>query len=104
MQYGKIIIDDSSEILFEIEGPYIGEVSDDGIIEGLNQSFSSVLNLIKKIAENTYEGLQDITEKAKPDEFQVSFGIKLSGEAGVVFAKAGSEGAFQIALKWKAKK
>ncbi|MBM9519870.1 hypothetical protein JWG39_08575 [Desulforhopalus vacuolatus] len=104
MPYGQIIIDDNKPpVLFEIGGPYVGEVSDEGIIQELQEKFASVLDLVKSTAENTYNGLRNIEQKATPDEIEVCFGVKLTGEAGVVFAKAGSEGAFQIKLKWKTK-
>jgi Trypsin-co-occurring domain 1 len=38
---------------------------------------------------------------ARPKEFELSFGVKLNAEAGVVFSKMGSEGSFQITLRWK---
>lgn len=102
MLYGKMIVDDDKPlILFEISENYVGEVSDEGIIQGLQQKFTSVLELIKNTAESTYRGLCNIEQKATPDEVEVCFGVKLTGEAGVVFSKAGSEGAFQITLKWK---
>lgn len=100
MPYGTITMNDGSEVLFEIDGPYIGQVSDEGVIQGLQQKIDSVLNLIKSVAESSSNSFQHIQKNAKPDEFEVSFGVKLTGEAGVVFAKAGSEGTFQIKLKW----
>jgi hypothetical protein len=104
MFYGKMIIDDDKPlVLYEINEDYVGEVSDEGIIQELNQKFTSVLDLVKNTAESTYQGLCNIEQKAFPNEVEVCFGVKLTGEAGVVFAKAGSEGAFQITLKWKTK-
>lgn len=37
----------------------------------------------------------------RPDEVQIKLGIKLTAEAGVLFAKAASEGNFEITLTWK---
>lgn len=104
MSYGKIKMADGSNVLFEIDEQYVGEVSDDGIVQGLQQKFSSVFNLAKTTAENAYGEFLKIEEKTRPDAFEVSFGIKLTGEAGVVFAKAGTEGTFQITLKWNARR
>ena len=101
MPYGKIVMDSGAEIPFEVEGPYRGEVSDEGIISGLHDKFGSLLGIIQETAASTYEGWQKIEEKIRPDEFGITFGVKLSAQAGLVFARAGGEGTFQVTLKWK---
>jgi hypothetical protein len=37
-----------------------------------------------------------------PDEVEVSFGAKLSGEVGWIFSKAAAEGNLAVKLRWKA--
>ena len=103
MPYGKIIMDSGAEIPFEVEGPYRGEVSisDEGIIYGLQNKFGSLLGIIQETAASTYAGWQKMEENIRPDEFEITFGVKLSAQAGLVFARAGGEGTFQVTLKWK---
>jgi hypothetical protein len=100
MSYGKIIMGDGAEVLLQVEGPYVGQVSDEGIIHSLQTKFSDVLDIIKETAVNSYVGLQKIPEHAKPREFEIVFGVKIAVEVGAVFAKMGSEGTFQVTLKW----
>ena len=96
-----VVMDDGSEALFQIDGPFVGQVSDEGLVQDLQYRFTSVLNLVKKTAESSYTALSQIEASAKPDEFEFSFGVKLTGEAGIAFAKAGAEGTFQVKLTWK---
>jgi hypothetical protein len=100
MAYGKIIMERGGEFFFEIDEPYIGLVSDRGVAEGIKENFSKIINVVKDTAESAHEGISRIPESARPDEFELQFGIKLSAVAGVVFARAGTEGNFQITLKW----
>jgi hypothetical protein len=101
MPYGKIIMDNGAEILFQVEGPYVGQVSDEGIIHSLQTKFSTVLDIIKETAINSYTGLQKIPEHAKPQEFEILFGVTITAEAGAVFAKMGSGGTFEVTLRWQ---
>lgn len=102
MKYGKIIMDDGNEISFEIEDElYSGEVSENSIIQELKYKFYSIIDSIKTTAESTYSGLQKIKSEARPDEFEMSFALKLAGETGIVFAKTATEGSFKVTLRWK---
>ena len=61
-------------------------------IEGmLNATVGFAQDAAKKIAKMDF----------KPDEIEIKFGVKLTAEAGVVFAKAATEGNFEITLIWK---
>jgi hypothetical protein len=101
MPYGKIVLQDGTEALFEIEEPSVGLVSDEkGLVRGLESSFEKIMNLVEGAAKSVHEGWHKIPRDARPNEYTISFGIKLNAEAGVVFAKAGSEGSFQVTLKW----
>ena len=39
-------------------------------------------------------------KEIKPGEVEVKFGVKVTGEANWVVAKAATEGSFEITLKW----
>jgi len=103
MPYGTIVMKDGNEIMFEIdEGQYIGPVSEDGVVRDLRARFDSVMALVQETAHSAYTGLADMAEDVKPGEYELKFGLKLTADAGVVFAKVGSEGTFEMTLRWRA--
>lgn len=100
MPYGMLVLDDGTEVPFEVEGPYIGPVSDEGLIMDLRHRFDSVIKIVMQTAEKFNEGLKDTAVSARPSRFKIKFGLKLTADAGVVFAKSGTEGSFEITLQW----
>src|SRR3712207_4905916 len=102
MPYGKLVMQTGEEVLFEFEGPYVGPVSDEGVLVGLQERFDKVMELVQQTARSTHSALQDMPKPSMPDQYEVKFGLKLTAEAGVVFAKMGSEGTFEITLRWGA--
>ena len=36
----------------------------------------------------------------KPDEVEIEFGVKLNAEAGALIARTGTEGHFQVTVRW----
>lgn len=102
MHYGKIELNNGEEVLFEIDHDYYGDVANnrrDVIIQ-----FESIMKSIKDIAENAHTAMRKINADARPDSYEISFGMKLSVDAGVVFAKVCSEGNFLVKLTWMAEK
>jgi hypothetical protein len=104
MPYGTIVMENGQEVLFELEGPYRGPVSDEGIVRGLQERFDRVMALVQETAQSTRSTLASMAEDAKPSEYEIKFGLKLTADAGVVFAKAGTEGTFEVTLRWGAQK
>jgi hypothetical protein len=102
MPYGKLVMETGEEVLFELEGPYVGPVSDEGVLLGLQERFDKVMDLVQQTAQSTYSALEKMPKPSMPKEYEVKFGLKLTAEAGVVFAKMGSEGTFEITLRWGA--
>src|SRR5215211_4532207 len=92
------------EVLFEFEEPkgvYIGQVSAEGVVSELIENFDKVMNLVRLTAQSTYSALEEMRKKpSMPNEYEVKFGLKLTVEAGVVFAKMGTEGTFEVTLRW----
>lgn len=88
------------ELLFEIEGPAAGRVSKDMLTSSLEGKFADIMGVVKEAAENAHLGLLDIGEKAKPSEYTMKFGLKMGLGSNLIFAKAESEGTFEITLKW----
>jgi hypothetical protein len=66
--------------------------------EKANEAFDTALAGIKPIAQSIMVQLQEAAAEAK--EIQVEFGIKLTATAGVVLAKASTEGHCKISIKW----
>jgi len=91
--------DGKTEVLFEIDeqksvrGPL-------GLKEDLKKKFSEIMELVEQTAKSAHEGYKNIPEDVKPREMELSFGIKLNAEKGLIFSKAGGEGNFQVTLKW----
>ena len=71
-------------------GEVVGQASDT-LGEALDRVMPAAQTLIAKI--------QDFA--SRPDEIQVEFGVKLSGEVGAILAKTGAEANFSVTLVWK---
>ncbi len=87
------------------------EAADDGTPKGMQhvsiggataekakEAFDTALAGIKPIASSIMAQLKDAVADAK--EIEVEFGIKLTATAGVVLAKASTEGHCKISIKW----
>lgn len=67
-------------------------------------AFQHALNTIQLIVSETINQVQSFDESITPDEFQLQFGIKISGEYGAVVAKASGEAQLSVTLTYKHKK
>jgi hypothetical protein len=63
--------------------------------------FAAALEPIKLAASQLFHVIDGIA--MPPDDCEISFGIKLSAEAGVFLASAGTEANFEIKLNWSRK-
>jgi hypothetical protein len=100
MPYGKIVLEDGkTEVLIEIGDTesYRGEL---GIIDDLKEKFNEIMNIVGETAKSAYDGYLKIPQEARPKELELSFGIKLNSEAGLVFSKIGGEGSFEVTMTW----
>ncbi len=62
-----------------------------------------VFGRVREAITPAVEAAKAVLEKAKeagPDEIEVKFGVKASGEAGWLVAKAAGEGNFEVTLTW----
>src|SRR5947209_5283218 len=66
--------------------------------ETLEEALNNVLPVTKSIVEK----LRSIGNK--PDEIEISFGVKLSTVAGAVIAAASAEANFDVTVRWTSKK
>jgi hypothetical protein len=99
MPYGKILMEDGKTVLIEIGDAesYRGKM---GVIDDLKEKFSEIMGLVEQTAKSAHAGFIKIPDEARPKELEISFGIKLNSEAGLVFSKIGGEGSFQVTLRW----
>jgi Trypsin-co-occurring domain 1 len=93
-QVVKYQMDDSTVVGFEIEpGPGFQSA---GAKEFVGQ--------VRKAVEPTVEAAKAVLDRVKeikPDGVEVKFGVKVTGEANWVVAKAATEGNFEITLSWE---
>ena len=62
------------------------------------QTFEEALEQIKPAADVVIEKLRGMS--SQPDEMEVTFGLKMSAEAGAFIASASTEANFTVLLRW----
>jgi hypothetical protein len=88
-------VDADTEVAFEIEpSPGFRPPVTAGLAGSIRDAVAPVVQAARAVLEKIKE--------AGPDEAQVRFGIKVSGAADWLVAKAASEGAFEVTLSWRA--
>ncbi len=75
-----------------------GPRSNDNQPEVAKEKFEQVMSKLKPVTETIFNSLKELNT---PDEINLEMGIKLSAEAGIVLASAGSEATLKVSLKWK---
>ncbi|GAA1041071.1 CU044_2847 family protein [Virgisporangium ochraceum] len=90
----RYTVDDGSVVQFEVDPP-----------AGFDRaSTDRVLGRIRSAVDPTLVAAREVLEQAKtlvPDEVEVKFGIKVSGKANWLIAKAATEGNFEVTLRWQ---
>ncbi len=85
---------DGTEVRFEIEPP-------DGFRPvGAGDIAGRVREAIHPVVEAARDIVSDF-KALSPDEVEVKFGVKVSGTANWLVAKAVSEGSFEVTLTWR---
>lgn len=65
-----------------------------------NQTLEDALDQVRPVISTVASRLKSgLTTPA--DEVEVTFGLKLSAEAGAIFSAVGGEVTFEVKLKWK---
>jgi Trypsin-co-occurring domain 1 len=72
-------------------------VSPGEIAARASESFESTIDKLIP----TVRAISDRMKQLAPDELEVSLGVKLTAEAGVIVAKAAGEANFTVTLSWK---
>jgi hypothetical protein len=90
----RYALDDGTVVGFEVEpGAGFGPAG-----------VGDVAGRIRDAVGPAVEGARTVLDKVReagPDEVEVKFGIKVSGTANWLVAKAAAEGNFEITLTWK---
>jgi len=89
----RYTLDDGTVVVFEVD-PASGYRP---------ASPGDVVSQVRAAVAPALEAAQVVIEKARdasPDEVEVKFGLKVSGEANWWVAKAATEGNFEITLRW----
>ncbi|CAN5875402.1 hypothetical protein BH09ACT7_BH09ACT7_29000 [soil metagenome] len=63
------------------------------------EALDRAMDTIRAMAERTKKAIESLD--AKPDDIEITFGIKLTAEAGAIIAKVGGEAALEVKLAWK---
>lgn len=95
-------LEDGTTMLVEIEEPDQGGLvkasrADDVIVKA-QQTLEKSLEKVKPAAQVVIQQLRKLHDA--PNEIQVTFGLKLSADAGAVLASAGAEANYTVTLKW----
>jgi hypothetical protein len=87
-------LDDKSTVLFEIEP-----------VSGFQPAgVGDVAGRVREAAGPALEAAREMLEQVRklaPDQVEVKFGVKVTGTATWLVAKAATEGNFEITLSWR---
>jgi hypothetical protein len=71
------------------------------VIETVGTSFEAALAVIGPLAVAVANKFRNFADA--PEEVEVEFGLKFTGQAGAFIASVGTEAQFQIKMVWKGK-
>lgn len=94
------------EIFFETDpsdGYILEQTGVDDIKRKATDAFQSALGTIGALATATSNSLRGLDEASAPDEIQLRFGMKLTGEYGAVVAKVSGETQISVTMTYKSK-
>lgn len=94
-------LEDGTSFIVEVDEPEregMENAAVGDVIEKAHQTIEKSLEKVKPTAQFILTQLRKLHET--PDEIQVSFGLKLNADFGVVLAAAGLEANYSVTLKW----
>ena len=100
----EFALEDGTTFLVEVDEPESASVERVAAPSGqmilkAQQTLEAALEQVKPVASVVLAKLKQLDSPA--NEVEVKFGIKLTVDAGAVFASVGSEVNYEITLKWK---
>ncbi len=99
----RIITDEAGNPVFAVEvipteSPLRSGTSDAVLATAGN--IHQIGTAIAKSCSDIFTSVRESAEAALPDELEVSFGVTLSSEAGIVWVKAAGEASFVVTARW----
>ena len=102
----SLTLDDGSKLFIEATdtgtsgGAYDPRrpVSTGGVIEKASDYLDGALSTVQALVGKVAEAVK--SSPARPDEFEVEFGVQFSAEAGVVLSSVSTEANITITLHW----
>jgi hypothetical protein len=71
------------------------------VIESTEEQFQSAIHAAIRLNVQTFLAALSVLEQ-KPDEFELSFGLKMGGELGnVIVSKISAEATYGVKMSWK---
>jgi hypothetical protein len=102
-RYVEFTLPDGSTVIMESDDRETGIVKAGAgeVLKEAGEKFEQAADNARKAALVILDKLRaEMTDK--PDEVEINFGLKASGELGsLVVAKAGVEASYSVTLKWK---
>ena len=93
-------LDADGSVFVEVDVPEEEQATRIGISDKLktaSASFEKSLAVLQPVGRAIVQQLRDLG----PQEVSLEFGFKMSGEQGIILAKAGVEANFKVTLTWK---
>lgn len=101
MPFGKILMEDGETVVsIELDEAKGRGGKPLGYKEDLKKKFGEIMSLVEQTAKSAHAGYLKIPPDIRPKELELTFGIKLNKEEGLIFSKVGGEGSFQVTLRW----
>jgi phage tail sheath gpL-like len=89
-------LDDTTTVMFEVESADGFRPAGPGQVAGkVREAVGPTIQAAKEVLDKVQE--------LRPHEVEVAFGVKVSGGAQWLIAKAAGEASFEITLRWSAK-
>ncbi|MEU4689396.1 CU044_2847 family protein [Actinoplanes sp. NPDC023714] len=94
-------LDDGGAVYVEVAGEdggleHVGRGTE--VVGKASETLQEAIGRIRPAAEAIRDGIRSMAQP--PDRVVVEFGVKVTGEAGVIVAKATSEANFTVKLEW----
>ena len=98
-------LEEGGRVVVEVDEPEsegtIRAARGDTIVKA-KETLEEALNNVLPVTKSIVEKLRSIGNR--PDEIELSFGVKLSTVAGAVIASASAEANFNVTVRWPGKK
>lgn len=99
----ELPLETGGSVLFEVEDLTTARKTMRGSgpesVKQVTTTFESVIGKLKPVVETVARELASLANA--PDAVEVEFAVKLSADAGLIIARAGSEASLRVKVGWK---